>query len=172
MDVKKAIEKRRSIRKYQDKEISDDLIKELIDAARLAPSGLNTQPSKYLVVKDSEIKNKLRENGIFSQDFVYQASAIIVCCADPGAYKERSEKFDNPNEIRAIRDLSIASSFLVLRATELGLGTCYVGWINREKIRDILDIPRDYRIPYVITVGYPAEQPESTSRKNIDEILL
>ena len=172
MDVKEAIEKRRSIRKYQDKEVSGDLIRELIDAARLAPSGLNSQPSKYLVVKDADMKNKLKENEIFSQEFVYQAPAIIFCCADPSAYKERSKTFDNTNETRAIRDLSIASSFLVLRATELGLGTCFVGWINREKIFDVLDIPKEYFIPYVITIGYPAEQPEPRSRKNIDEILL
>lgn len=172
MDVKKAIEERRSIRKYQDTEISEDIIRELINAARLAPSGNNAQPSRYFVIKDDNAKNKLKENNIFEQKFVYKAPVIIVCCTDPHAYKKNVEGWDDSNEIRAVRDLSIASSFLVLRATELGLGTCYVGWVKKDKIKEILAIPKEYFVPYIITVGYPAEQPKPTSRKSIDEVLL
>ncbi len=138
MDVIKAIEDRRSIRNYEDKEISDDLIREVIDAARLAPSGNNTQPSTYYAIKDSEIKSRLKENNVFAQDFVYTAPVIIVCCADPTKYTKHVEGRDSTNEMRAIRDLSIASSYLVLRATELGLGTCYVGWLKAEKIKEFL----------------------------------
>jgi len=172
MDVKKAIESRRSIREYQDKEVPDNLIIELIDAARRAPSGNNAQPSRYSIVKDSRIKNKLRESEIFEQDCFYEAPVIIVCCADPASYKKRVEKWDDQNSTRAIRDLSIASSYLVLRATELGLGTCYVGWIKKEEIKTVLGIPKEYIVPYVITVGYPAEDPKPTPRKSIDEILI
>ena len=172
MDVKKAIEERRSVRVYEDKAIPDDLIKELIDAARLAPSGNNTQPSKYVIVKDYQTKAKLKKNNVFPQDFVYKSPAIIVCCTNPSAYEKNVKEFDNTNEVRAIRDVSIASSFLILRATELGLGTCYVGWVDEEKIKEALDIPRKYLVPYVITLGYPANKPKPTSRKGIDEILL
>jgi len=172
MDVKKAIENRRSIRKYQDKDVPDDLIRKLIDSARLAPSGNNAQPSSYFIVKDIETKNKLRENKIFKQSFVYQAPTIIVCCANPDTYSKHNEELDDSNKIRAIRDLSISSSFLVLRATELGLGTCYVGWIEKEKIKKVLDIPETYIVPYVVTVGYPAEKPKPTPRKRIEKILL
>ena len=172
MDVKKAIEERRSIRKYENREIPDDLLRGVIDSARLAPSGNNTQPSTYYVVRDEETKSKLRENKVFSQDFVYNAPAIIVCCTDPMAYEKHVKGWDSPNEERAIRDLSIASSFLVLRATELGLGTCYVGWLKGEKIKEILGIPKENLVPYVITLGYPAENPKPTLRKSIDEVLL
>ena len=172
MDVKKAIEERRSVRKYKNREIPDDLVREVIDAARLAPSGNNNQPSTYYVIRDEETKSKLRENKVFSQDFVYNAPAIVVCCVDPTAYKKHVNGWDSPNEDRAIRDLSIASSFLVLRATELGLGTCYVGWLKGEKIKKILGISKENLVPYVITMGYPAEKPKPTSRKSIDEVLL
>jgi len=138
MDVKKAIKKRKSIRKYKNKEVSDKLIKEIIDAARLAPSGNNTQPSRYYIIKDIATKTKLKENKVFSQDFVYTAPTIIVCCTDPTTYTKHIKERDAANEIRAIRDLSIASSFLVLRATELNLGTCYVGRLKAEKIKKIL----------------------------------
>ena len=173
MDVKNAIEKRRSIRKYQDKKLSDKLIKELINAARLAPSGNNAQPCRYFIIKDEETKNKLKTNEIFFQDFVYEAPVIIACCADPNVYKYKKIKnWDDSNNLRAVRDLSIASSFLVLRATELNLGTCYVGWIEKEKIKQVLDIPKEYIVPYVITVGYPAEDPPPKPKHTLDEIIL
>ena len=167
MDVIKAIQERRSIRKYKNKKV--DLIEQLIDAARLAPSGTNAQPSRYLVIRDSETKNRLRN--VFEKDFVCKAPVIIVCCSDPSVYAE-NEEWNSSNEVRAIRDLAIASSFLVLRATELGLGTCYVGRIKRETLKNILGIPEEWRVPFVITVGYSAEHPKPRSRYSLDQIFL
>lgn len=172
MDVKDAISKRRSIRKYQRKEVSPDLIRELIDAARLAPSGSNSQPCRYYLVKDNETREKLRESQIFEQDFVYRAPALIVCCSDIQSYSQGIKGWSEENENRALRDLSIASAFLVLRATELGLATCYVGWMKKDKIKDVLDIPRHYIVPFVIAVGYANEQPEPLPRKSVEEIFL
>ena len=171
MDVKDAISKRRSIRKYQRKEVPLDLIRELIDAARLAPSGSNAQPCRYYLVKDNETKEKLKENRIFEQDFVCQSPVIIVCCADVRAYSQGIKGWSEENENRALRDLSIASAFLVLRATELGLATCYVGWMKKDRIKDVLELPRNYMVPFVIAIGYAAEQPKPLPRKSIDEIL-
>ncbi|MEE9525287.1 MAG: nitroreductase family protein [Candidatus Woesearchaeota archaeon] len=174
MDVKQAIEERRSIRKYQDKEVPEEFIKEMLEAARLAPSGNNAQPWLYKVIKDSQQKEKLRENEIFKQEFVYEAPVIIVCCANPEAYPKAKfeEGFDDSYESRAARDLTIATDHLVLRATELGLGTCWVGWMEKNKIKDVLNIPKDYVVPYVITVGYAAQEPKPLKRKSIDEIIL
>jgi nitroreductase len=172
MDVKKAIESRRSIRKYQDKPIPNNLVNEVINAARLAPSGNNLQPSRYIIVKDDETKKKLQDNDIIRDKWVYNAPVIIVCCTDPKAYTKSVEGWDDPNEIRAIRDLAIASSYLVLQATEVGLGTCYCGWIKKDKIKEILDIPQHFIVPYVITLGYPAETPNARPRKGTEEILL
>lgn len=171
MDVKEAISKRRSIRKYQRKEVPLDLIRKLIDAARLAPSGSNAQPCRYYLVKDNETKEKLKENQIFEQDFVYQVPALIVCCSDIQSYRQGIKGWSEENEVRALRDLSIASAFLVLRATELGLATCYVGWMKKDKIKDVLDIPRHYIVPFVIAVGYANEQPKPLPRRSIDEVL-
>jgi nitroreductase len=171
MDVKEAIAKRRSIRKYQRKEVPLDVIKELIDAARLAPSGSNAQPCRYYLVTDNETKDKLRESQIFQQDFVYQAPALIVCCSDVRSYAQGVKGWSEENQNRGLRDLSIASAFLVLRATELGLATCYVGWMKKDKIKDVLDIPQHYIVPFVIAVGYANEKPKPLPRKSIDEVL-
>jgi nitroreductase len=171
MDVKEAINRRKSIRKYQDKQISDEIIKELLDAARRAPSAKNTQSHKYFIVKDKETIKKLKQNNAFKQPFVYDAPLIIVCCADPRKYPG-SVDVDRSPENYALIDLSIAASFLMLRATELGLGSVFVAWIYRDKIREVLNIPKDYVIPYVIPIGYPAEDPAPKSRKELNEITF
>ncbi len=172
MEVKEAIKNRRSIRKYQDKDISDDLINELLEAARLAPSSHNAQPWKFIVVKDKEMKEKLKENNVFKHQFVFEASMIIACCADPDLSVKPSELIfsDADMQGKAGRDLAFASQNLVLRATELGLGTCYIGIVDRKKIKEILNIPEKYLLPYVIIAGYPAEEPRPTPRRGIDEI--
>jgi nitroreductase len=170
MDVKDAIQKRRSIRSYQDKEVSDDIIKELIDAARRAPTGNNAQPQKYLAVKDSETKKLLRDEKVFFQEFVSDAPVILVCCSDPDAFVEKKGK-DPYNEVRAIRDVSIASAFLILRATELGLGGCFVGWIDDEKLKKVLNLPERFVVPYVIPIGYPSGEPKPFERKDLDEFF-
>jgi len=178
MEVKIAIENRRSIRIYQDKQIPESLVLELIEAARLAPSAYNAQPTKFIIVKNKEEKEKLKENKIFRQSFVYEAPVIIICCGDPEVYpKARLEAtYSNPSEIAgevgAVRDVSIAAQNLVLRATELGLGTCYIGLVARDKAKEILGIPKNYVLPFVLTVGYPAEEPKATPRKSQEDLIF
>ncbi|MGA2418038.1 MAG: nitroreductase family protein [Candidatus Staskawiczbacteria bacterium] len=178
MKVEDAIKIRRSIRKYKDIAVPEDLINELIEAARLAPSAYNAQPWKFFIVKDKNLKQKLKDNNIFKHPFVYEAPLIIICCGDPDVFpKERFENiYSNASEIGggvgAVRDVSIASQNLVLRATELGLGTCYIGLVNREKIKEILNIPKNYVLPFAILAGYPDEAPKPTPRKKIDEMLF
>ncbi len=171
MDVEKAIDVRRSIRKYQDKQIPQKIINKLLNAARKAPSGGNTQSHKYFIVKDNETKRKLKEVNAFKQSFVYTAPLIIICCADPSLYSEPVDVNDR-SENYAYIDLSIASSFLVLQATELGLGSVFLGWIYRKKIRELLKIPENYIIPFAIAIGYPAEKPTRKPRKRLKEILF
>lgn len=171
MHVKEAIAVRRSIRQYEDKRIPEDIVTELLNSARKAPSAKNTQPHKYFVVKSEETKKRLKEYGAFEQDFVYDAPLIIVCCADPTQYPESIE-IDETAEKYAYIDLSIAASFLVLRATELGLGTVFVAWVYRDRIKEVLNIPEKYIIPFVISVGYPAEDPDPKPRKDLSNILF
>jgi len=172
MDVKKAIETRKSIRKYLDKKVPEEIIESLIESARLAPSGNNVQPSRYLIISDNKVKEELRKNNVFVQNWVYSSPVLIFCFADPGVYNKQIKGRDDSNEMRALRDLSIASSYLVLRATELKLGTCYIGWRDEKKIKEIFSAPKNYILPYVISVGYPNENPPARSRKRIDEIIF
>jgi len=173
MDVKEAIKIRRSIRKYKNTEVSGDLINEIIDAARLAPSGHNAQPAIYFIVRDVRTKQALKDAKVFKQNFVCESPAIIVCCGNPDVYgkTEDPDGSDDSLESRTFRDVAIASSYLVLRATELGLGTCYIGWRHKENIKKVLNIPKNFVVPFVITLGYPAESPSATLRKKIKDIM-
>lgn len=182
MEVKEAIEKRKSIRGFKEKEVSDEIIKEVIDAARRAPSGCNVQPTRYFIIKDKKLKEKLKQKEAFGQNFVYDAPVIIVLCGNPKDYEEFKEvkhkegilsKKDlmNFEKERVIRDISIASSFLVLRATELGLGVCYIGLINENTLKKELKIPEEWVIPFSMIAGYPAEIPNQTPRKDLNEIM-
>jgi len=171
MNIKEAINSRKSIRKYQDKQIPEEIINELLNAARKAPSAKNVQSHKYFIVKDKNIKDKLIKHKVFKQPFVNDAPLIIICCADPSQYPKGVD-IDETSKNYAYIDLSIAASFLVLRAVELNLGTVFVAWIYRDKIKKILNIPKHYIIPFVISVGYPAEDPEQKPRKDLGEIVL
>jgi nitroreductase len=194
MDVKDAIIKRRSIRWYEKKKIAADIVTEILDAARFAPSGCNAQPWRFIVVEDPKTVEALKQHDAFPQSFVYEAPAIFVCCGDPAAYagkyggenqidegtvpedpEERKAMFsivEGKNVERAIRDVSIASAFMVLRATELGLGTSYIGLINEAALRTVLGIPASLIIPYVVIMGYTAQTPNKTPRKKLREILI
>ncbi|MBN3037651.1 MAG: nitroreductase family protein [Candidatus Diapherotrites archaeon] len=171
MNVKEAVEWRRSIRKFKEDPVPEELLREAIDAARLAPSGNNAQPARFIVVASAEAKEKLR--GVFFQDFVLDAPAIIVCYADPSAYPERKKVkgMDMTSEQRALRDVSIASAFLVLRATELGLGTAFIGWMDKEAVKPLLGIPAQCMVPFVVLVGYAAEKPGGHDRLPLDDIM-
>ncbi|MDD4900607.1 MAG: nitroreductase family protein [Patescibacteria group bacterium] len=171
MDIREAINIRKSIRKYKKKQISDEVINELLDAARKAPSAKNVQSHKYFIVKDGVVKNKLIKAGAFKQSYVNDAPLIIICCADPSQYPKSTDVDETPVNYAYI-DLSIATSFLVLRATELGLGTVFVAWIYRDKIKEVLNIPENYIIPFVIPVGYPDEDPRPKPRKDLKEIII
>ncbi len=171
MDVSSAIRNRHSIRKYSPAEVSEDLVREVLDAARLAPSGNNFQPWRFRVIRDAEVKQLLREREIIRDKWVYDAPVIIVCCADT-QYPRFVEGWDSPNSDRALRDLAIASAYMTLRATELGLGMCYCGWIKKEEIRQVLDLSDSLIVPFVMTLGYPAEEPKPRPRLPLESILV
>ncbi|MDD5181667.1 MAG: nitroreductase family protein [Candidatus Nanoarchaeia archaeon] len=169
MDVELAIKKRKSIRRFENEEVSDILVEEVIKAAKQAPSSHNLQNWHFVVVKDKKTKEKFMEQNVFVQKEICDAPVIIVCCADKEAYSKHSIREHETN--MQLVNLSLASAFLVLRATELELGTCFVAWCNKEKIKKLLGIPRSKVIPFVIVMGHPAENPEPRSRKSLGKIL-
>lgn len=172
----KEIKMRRSIRKYIDKPIEDEKIIRLIESARLAPSGDNTQPWHFIVVKSQLSRQRLAEAS-HKQKWMLSSPVFIVCVADIRCrIKEDiniSLNEDSPQKElkQIIRDTSISIEHMLLEASNLELGTCWVAWFTQEKIRPILNIPNDKYVVGIITLGYPDETPKARPRKEIKEII-
>jgi len=170
------IKGRRSIRKYHDKPIEDAKVIQLIESARLAPSGNNTQPWHFIVVRDEFTKQKLAEASQ-KQKWMLSAPVFIVCVADircrikddPCLTLDEHSPQEEVKQI--IRDTSIAIENILLEARSSGLGTCWVAWFTQKDIRPILNIPSDKYVVGIITVGYAAEKPAARPRKKLVEII-
>jgi nitroreductase len=152
---------RRSIRRFEKKDLDDKLIGVMLHMATLSPSVGNTQEWQFIVVKNNETKRKLSE-ACLHQHFIAEAPVIIVVCADKEKiglrYKERGLQF------YSIQDTANATMVLMLAATALGLGTCWIGSFNEEEVKKILELPENLRPVSIIPVGYSAERPEPSSR--------
>jgi nitroreductase len=165
MSVQTAISERRSIRAYLDTPIEDDKLNLVLEAARLSPSARNRQEWKFVVVKDRETREKLVQaaNG---REFVGEAPVIIAACATEAEYVMSC------GQLAGTVDTSIAFSYLVLQAHELGLGTCWLGAYNEHAVKEILGIPSHVRVVAMTPLGYPAESPDAKPRKGLEEIVV
>lgn len=145
------IYKRRSIRKYTDKEISDEDMKKILKAGMNAPSAHNLKPYDLIVVKNKETLRKLAEVGQYSK-MLNEANAAIIICSTA-----------NDNETPYWEaDCGAVTENILLEATSLGIGTCWIGgYLNIEKTakeKEILEIPDNYQLFCIIAMGYPAEE--------------
>lgn len=164
MDVFEAIRNRRSIRKYKDTQIEDEKLEKMLETARIAPSAANRQEWKFILVKDDEKREKLVD-AAHGQKFLRQAPVVIVACST------ESERKMPCGQYAYTVDLSIAVSFMILEATELGLGTCWLGAYNEDEVKKILNVPEIIRVPAMFTVGYADENPAQRPRKALDKIV-
>ncbi|MEM3459526.1 MAG: nitroreductase family protein [Candidatus Bathyarchaeia archaeon] len=168
MDVLEAIKGRRSIRAFESRNVPDELVEKLIDAARWAPSAGNIQPWEFVVVRKSEIKRMLAEAAL-NQSFIEEAPVVIVVCANENrsmqGYGVRGKT------LYCIQDTAAAIQNIHLTAYSLGLGTCWVGAFKEEKAKEILKAPQGIRPVAIIPVGYPAETPPPRNRRPISQIV-
>ncbi len=148
---------RRSVRRYADRAVPDDAIASLLECAHLAPSAENSQPWRFVVVKDAAAREKLARaslSGIFSPTrFAGKAPVIIALCARRGGVVEAGKAVKDRAMYQL--DCGIAGEHLVLRAEELGLGTCWIGWFNRRAARRALRVPFGVKVVALIAMGYP-----------------
>lgn len=167
MDLMDAIKTRRSIRRYKDTPLPENLLKEVLNAARFAPSADNAQPWRMIVVMDEQLKLKLAA-AAYGQKFIAQAPTVIVVCGIPDEAFPTIGGYMNAHVI----DVAIAVDHLTLAAQSHGLGTCWIGWFKEEKVREVLGIPEDVRVIAMTPLGYPDESPERTPRKNFEDLVM
>jgi len=162
--VLEAIKKRQSVRSYQDKEIPEDILLQILEAGRLAPSAKNTQSWKFIVVKDEDLRKKLIP-ACKNQKFVGEAPVVIAGCGT------NLEHIMSNREHAYSIDLAIALDHMSLEAASLGLGTCWIGAFYQDQVKELLDVPENVRIVSLMPVGYPKELGNKTGRKPLSEII-
>jgi nitroreductase len=164
MDVLTALRERRSIRSYLNTPIEDEKLNKILEAARISPSAKNKQEWKFIVVRDEEIKQRLLP-AVNGRKFVVEAPVIIVACATESSFVMPC------GQLSYTVDLSIAMSYMILEAQELGLGSCWIGGFFENQIKEILGIPENVRVVAMTPLGYPAEKPNARPRKMLEEIV-
>jgi nitroreductase len=150
MDVYEAIASRKSIRAFQEKDVPEEMISRLLEAARLAPSASNRQEWRFIVVRDPATRKKLSV-AARGQKFVGEAPLILACCAETDGHVMACGQTCYPI------DVAIAIDHITLCATADGLGTCWIGAFDESKAKKVLEIPEQIRVVGLLPVGYPED---------------
>ena len=199
MELKSAIESRRSIRRFKPDPVPEVYIKALLEAARLAPSGGNIQPWRFVILKSPEARARLSE---FTLSFVAAAPVVIACCTDMDAgrlkaqaasYKELrsagafagvnmtmpqsiSEQSRPRSEEQTQgylhHNTAIAVEHIILRAADLGLGSCWVMMFNRKELAQWLQLPENIHPFCLVPIGYPDQHPPARPRRDLSELII
>ncbi len=198
MELSDVIASRRSIRKFRPEDISADTVRELLDAARLAPSGSNLQSSRFIAVQSPDAKEALGRYTPYK--FIIKAAVVFICCADltaitaretrigellqEGAFEGVDMDMSDPStaystvmDAQAIKaylsmNVAIAVEHIVLKAVDLGLGSCWLGRFDRDKVKWFLDLDESIYPVVLLPVGYPDQFPKARPRFPLDNYLL
>ncbi len=174
MDLLKAIHERRSVRKYRPDPVPDEIIIEILEAARSAPSWANTQVCRYVVVKDQRVKERLSETlppGNPAKKAMLEAPCLICVYAKKGMSGFYRGTASTNKGDWFMFDAGIAMEHVALAAWNFGLGTVHVGMFDAEKAEAVLNVPDDCGIVEMTPLGYFDEVPKSTPRKPLKELV-
>jgi nitroreductase len=197
MELSEVIASRRSIRKFRHEDISADTIRLLLDAARLAPSGSNLQPARFVVAQSPAAKETLSRYTPYK--FIAKASVIFVCCADLTAMTTRDSRvgellnegvfegvdidMNDPAAASPVMDdaavkaylsmnVAIAIEHIVLKAVDLGLGSCWLGRFDRDKVKEYLSLDESIYPVVLLPIGHPDQSPKGRPRFALDKLVL
>ncbi|MBP1692664.1 MAG: nfnB [Chloroflexi bacterium] len=168
MEFFELIQKRHSIRKFLDKPVAPELIERILQAVNRAPSAGNLQAFEIFLVQGQKQRAALAQ-AAFGQEFLLQAPVSLVFCTHPARSEWRYSQ--RGTSLYTIQDATIACTFAMLAAVDLGLGTVWVGAFDEQEVsRAIGDPPGLYPVA-ILPVGYPADQPVHRSRRTLDELV-
>ena len=165
MDFTDVIKSRRSIRKFKEDIIEDEILERIIEAGRLAPTWANKQGVRYIIVKDSSLIKEIAN--ATTQKWTENVPMFIVVFIAPN----KSGKNMNNLEYFTV-DAAICMEHLILAATNEGLGTCWIGWFDEYKIKSTLSIPEKVRVIALTPLGYSKYTPREQNRKPIEQICF
>ena len=162
MEVFEAIKGRRSIRAFKRRDVSDEDVAKLIDAAIWAPSAGNIQPWEFVIIRKPDGKKRLVE-AAWGQSFIEEAAVVIVVCANENRSMQRYG--DRGKSLYCIQDTAAAIQNIHLAAYSVGLGTCWVGAFKEQEVSQILNVPEGIRPVAIVPIGYAAESASPRSKR-------
>lgn len=162
---------RQSDRKYSDQPIEKEKLQQILETTRISPSANNSQPWKFIVVDEPELKNKIAEcaASLGMNGFAKQAPVMVAVVLEKMNILSKIGSVIKDKEF-SLLDIGIAANQFCLQAAELGLGTCMIGWFNEKEVKKLLHIPSGRRVPLLISVGYPAGATREKVRKVVGEM--
>lgn len=168
MDIYECIRNRRSIRRYTEKPVPDEMLRRVLNAGRLAPSAVNLQPWRFIVVRSGEMRRALVDctRGGKHLHLGMGPVALVACGNERDCYQHQG----NFLKTFAI-DAAIALEHIMLAAAAEGLGTCWIGAFDETAVKDLLNIPDPWRVVAMTPLGYPDESPGFKGRKPLADIV-
>ena len=167
MEFFDVIQKRHSIRIFTDQPVEDDKLQKILETANLAPSAGNLQAYEIYVVSDAKKRDGL-SCAALAQEHIAKAPVALVFCTHPelteGRYTERG------NRLYTVQDATIACTFAMLAATDLGLGSVWVGTFDEKVVRLIIGAPESQVPVVILAIGYPGEFPAEHPRRPLEEL--
>jgi nitroreductase len=194
MEFDEVITRRRSIRNFTPAPLPEGTLEKLLEAARLAPSGLNLQPWRFAAIEDDTARKQIAE--ATPSSFIAQAPLLILCCMDTRTFDSVGERLkelnkagvftivspDRPDEIENLPEdykreslvfsTALSIEHIILKATDLGLGSLIVGAFDAAKIKEAVGLPETVDILSIVAIGYAVKEPAPRPRLPLDSLLL
>ncbi len=175
MKFDQILRRRRSTRSFDSRPVTGKDVKSIVEAARVAPSACNSQTWRFVTVTRREIIRKICYEAmrpVIPNKWLEQAPLVFVGCSQLDVIANRIGSGVTGIEYYQI-DLGIAMEHMVLKATELGLGTCWIGWFDESTLKKILEIPNKIKVSALLAVGYPKdESSKKRKRKPLEKIVF
>jgi nitroreductase len=165
MQVHEAIRTKRAIRKFTERPIPDEIVLQIVNAGRRAQSSKNTQPWRFIAIRDKARLKALSETGTYASHLAGAALGVAILTTDPNA------------RWSIMFDAGQAAAYMQLEAWELGIGSCMATIYEPERVRELLGFPADLHIRAAISFGYPADEarmaapPKKGGRSALEEVL-
>ncbi|MEW6189023.1 MAG: nitroreductase family protein [Actinomycetota bacterium] len=161
--ILRAIKNRRSVREFTAREVSEQQLQQILEAGRWAPSGLNNQPWRFVVVKEKDLLEKVARHTRYPR-ILREANVIIA------VFLDTDEMYDRTKDVQAI---GACIQNMLLTIHEMGLGACWLGEIlnQRAQVEKLLDVPKSFELMAVLAIGYPQLKERKSSRKPINDLV-
>lgn len=166
MEFSELVSARYSVRAYRPEPVEDEKLRKVLEAAGLAPTAANRQPIRFVVVQTVGREQELKR--IYGAEWFVQAPIVICACAVPSEAWVR--KYDGKNHAEI--DVAIAMDHLILEATNLGLGTCWICAFDPIAAREVLGLPDEIEPIAFTPLGYAADTPREKVRRELSEVVM